>query len=184
MIFILGIGIFQPFLYRGEVFRFSGLVFTYGWLSFISITLKSLFMVSMTLLLVMTSGFYVLLNHLRKLKVPKLFILLLMMIYRYLFLLVDEFHKMQQAYFLRSGQKRFHLKDIGSIFGHVLIRSFNRSQDVHYAMMLRGLEDEICLPDEYKITFKDIVIALLLMALICGIRFIPVVKIGHIVIGG
>ena len=86
-------------------------------------------------------GFSNLLFSLVHLKIPSIFVLQLVMIYRYIFVLVEEALTMIQAYQLKNPQsKGIAFKDMGSFVGSLLVRSFERSNEVYNAMKCRGFD--------------------------------------------
>lgn len=120
---------------------FYGIAVTEGFLSFLAILLKTTLSLSIIFILIATTGFEAIACELVHIKVPAIFVLQLLMTYRYIFLLVDEAHQMSKAYLLRNpGQKGIEMKDMGSFLGSLLIRSFRRSQDIYKCMITRGFD--------------------------------------------
>jgi cobalt/nickel transport system permease protein len=86
-----------------------------------------------------------LLEALRQLKVPKLFIQLLSFMYRYSFLLEDQLLRCRRAYDSRNinGKNNFRKARIFSnILGTVFIRTYERAERLYLAMCARGYENE------------------------------------------
>lgn len=77
---------------------------------------------------------------------PKIFIMIMSFMYRYLFLLVDEVQRMQRAKESRSFGKAKHLhtlRTLSNIIGVLFIRSYERAERVYLAMCSRGFHGEI-----------------------------------------
>lgn len=98
--------------------------------------------VSLLLLLGLSTPLPALLGALRWYRVPGLFIDLGMLMYRYLFLFVEEAQRMRQAQRLRGPEVpwRRAMGGFNSLGANLLIRSYDRSQRVYDAQRLRGGE--------------------------------------------
>jgi len=98
--------------------------------------------VSLLLLLGLSTPLPALLGALRWYRVPGLLIDLGMLMYRYLFLFVEEAQRMRQAQRLRGPDVpwRRAMGGFNSLGANLLIRSYDRSQRVYDAQRLRGGE--------------------------------------------
>ena len=92
------------------------------------------------LTLVSTTPFARLLGALRWMRVPGIFVDLLALTYRYLFVLVDEAMTMRRAAAARGYAPRWlgQAALIGSLAGSLFVRSYERAERVYGAMLLRG----------------------------------------------
>jgi len=142
---IIGIGILNPlFDPRGRI-------------TFASIMIKSGLTVMACLVLVSTTGLDKIAQALRTLKVPSIFVLQLLLTFRYISVLIEELARMVRAYALRAPQQKgVRLKDCGSFAGQLLLRTFDRAQRVYDSMKLRGFNGEYHSYSKSKITWKDI----------------------------
>ncbi|ABZ85510.1 cobalt abc transporter, permease protein cbiq [Heliomicrobium modesticaldum Ice1] len=137
-IFVLTLGIVSPFLNR-EVVSIGGVALSAGWLTFFSLLLKTALTVTATMILIATTGMDRIAVALRILKVPKLFVLQMMLTYRYISLLLEEVQRTVMAYALRAPeQKGVHRSAWGSLAGQLLLRTMDRARRVYEAMRLRG----------------------------------------------
>ena len=144
MPFALLVGIFNPLLDREPVATVGPWVMTGGWLSFASIMLRFVLTVGAALALVACTGMYRLGAGLEQLGVPRVFVMQLLFLYRYLFVVADEGVKMLRAVQLRSPSLRvLPLHVYGSLTGHLLLRSMDRAERVYRAMVARGFDGEI-----------------------------------------
>ena len=142
--FALVIGIFNPFMDRQPVATMGPFVVTGGWVSFASIMFRFVLTVGAALALVACTGMYRLGAGLEQLGVPRVFVMQLLFLYRYLFVVADEGLKMMRGVELRSGGRRsLHLRVYGSLIGHLLLRSMDRAERVYRAMVARGFDGEI-----------------------------------------
>jgi cobalt/nickel transport system permease protein len=142
--FALVIGIFNPFMDRQPIAHIGAFVVTGGWVSFASIMFRFVLTVGAALALVACTGMYRLGAGLEQLGVPRVFVMQLLFLYRYLFVVADEGLKMMRGVELRAGGRRsLHLRVYGSLIGHLLLRSMDRAERVYRAMVARGFDGEI-----------------------------------------
>lgn len=142
---IIGIGILNP------------LFDPRGWITFGSIMIKCGFTVTACLVLVSTTGLDKIAKALRTLKVPNIFVLQLLLTFRYISVLIEELARMVRAYALRAPQQKgVRLKDSGAFAGQLLLRTFDRAQRVYNSMRLRGFNGEYHSYRKTKVQWKDI----------------------------
>lgn len=127
---------------------------------------KCIFSVMGGLLLIATTGMNNIAVGLRKLKIPKILVLQILMIYRYLALMLEYGESINSAYRLRAlNEKGIQLKDFGNIIGQMLLKSFDRAENVYAAMKLRGFEGEYYTNGKMDIKIKDYCYLILWMSL-------------------
>ncbi len=141
--FAIAIGIANPFIDRQIVMNIGSLNISGGTISFISILIKFVLTVGTALTLVATTGFEAMCAGLIRLKIPRAFVVQLLFMYRYIFVLFGEALRMLRAYSLRSFRTYPDIKIIGSLIGQLLLRSMNRAERIHNAMVSRGFDGEI-----------------------------------------
>lgn len=141
--FIVVIGIFNPLLDRTPGFELFGISITSGWISFASILARGLLCVSAAVVLAATTSFPRITQALRALGVPRVLVVQLLLLYRYLFLLVGEAQRMNRARLLRSGAARNPLKVAVSMLSVLLIRTLDRADVVWLAMKARGFDGDL-----------------------------------------
>jgi len=146
---IIGIGILNP------------LFDPRGWITFASIMIKCGLTVTACLVLVSTTGLDKIAQALRKLKVPGIFVLQLVLTFRYISLLIEELARMVRAYSLRAPQQKgVRLKDSGSFVGQLLLRTYDRAQRVYDSMKLRGFAGDYRSYAKTRVTWDDIIFLL------------------------
>lgn len=94
-----------------------------------------------------------LLDGLRKLKVPALLISLMELIYRYIFILLEEAVLMYQAQKLRLGYNGFYssIKCLSELSASLFIRAYNRADLSYQALLSRNFDGRLITADnEYK----------------------------------
>ena len=173
---IIGIGILNP-LFDHNTMILGGIVISRGWVTFLSIFIKCGLTVTASILLIATTGMDRLGAALRMLKVPKIFVLQLLLTYRYISVLIEEVARMQRAYSLRApGEKGIRLSVWGSFAGQLILRTFDRAQRVYQSMSLKGFTGEYNTGDIAKVCFKDFayLVAWSLFFIILRIYNIPI----------
>jgi len=116
-----------------------------GHILFVACTLKATLATLLVLLVSATTRFTEILQALKRLKVPELFIHLFSFMYRYSFLLEDQMLRTQRAYTCRSlnPQNNFaKVKILSNILGSIFIRTYERAERVYLAMCARGYTSE------------------------------------------
>src|SRR5262249_10299526 len=114
--------------------------------------------VSLAILLILTTKWADILKSLRVLHVPSVFVLVLAMTYRYVFLLLHTANGMFQARKSRmvattSGSEQRWW--IVSAIGVLMHRSFRMSDEVYQAMLARGFQNEIRTMTDYHLGAVD-----------------------------
>jgi len=169
-------GISNPFFIRETAFFLGKVPVSWGWLAFFSVILKCILTVTAALTLIATTPVDKLAQQLVRLKVPKIFVMQLMMTYRYLTLLASEASQMLTAYHLRSKeQKGIRLSHTGSFLGQLLLRSFGRAERVYAAMKCRGYSGAYyCGGTEKAGTAAGAVFCIALCGAFAALRFVNV----------
>jgi len=153
---VIGIGILNPLLDKQTIFL-GDMVISKGWITFFSLFIKSSLAITAGILLIATTGMNKLASALRTLKVPKVFVLQLVLTYRYIYVLTEEAARVMRAYSLRvPGQKGIKLKHLGSFLGQLILRTLDRAQRVYGSMNLRGFTGEYNIGVNDKVKIKDI----------------------------
>lgn len=154
--FAILLGIFNPFLDRQILFELGPLSISGGWVSFASILLRFFLTVGAALILIAATGFDAVCMAMQKLKVPRIFTLQLLFLYRYLFVLMDQAARLIRARSLRSfGAQGTGLGTLGSLVGGLLLRTLDRAERISAAMHCRGFEGSIHLFGDVKAGWPD-----------------------------
>ena len=118
---------------------------------FISVLLKSWASVTAATVLTATTPPMRLLEALRSLRIPAVLVAIVMLMYRYLFVLVDEAQRLMRARAARSaaiGRKSggsivWRAKSAGGMAGSLFIRTLDRSERIYMAMLARGYDGNL-----------------------------------------
>jgi cobalt/nickel transport system permease protein len=90
-----------------------------------------------------TTGFPAICRALGRLGMPQVFVQQLQFMYRYLFVLFEEAERMVRARELRSFRNRgMGIGPLSSMVGHLLLRTWERAERIHMAMLCRGFSGE------------------------------------------
>jgi len=155
--FVFFIGIFNPLFDRTIVMHLGPFAISGGWISFLSVLLRLIITVFAALILIATTGFTGICMALEHIGIPNIFVMQLLFAYRYLFVLIDEAARMARARTLRSFDgKGLGLKVFSSMIGHLLLRTLDRAQRIHLAMLSRGFDGEIRLTRPARIGIRDV----------------------------
>ena len=159
--FVLLTAIFIPFFKEGEVAGSYNI-----WLWQISVTYSGLFILANVvvkawlcilglILLSSTTKLADLLKGLKQLGMPQVMILILSFMYRYIFVLVDEVMRMQQARDSRNfGGSRLHqVRTVGNMAGTLFIKSYERGERIYAAMLSRGFDGQV--RTLHKLSFRQ-----------------------------
>jgi cobalt/nickel transport system permease protein len=142
--FAVMIGIFNPLIDRDILIKFGLLSISGGWISFFSIMMKFTLTAGSVLVLIACTGFNSVCMALEKMGAPRVFAVQLLFLYRYIFVLIDEASRMANARSLRSFDgKGKGVKVFGYFVGHLMLRTVDRAQRIHLAMLCRGFDGEI-----------------------------------------
>lgn len=187
--FLFLAGILNPFFDRTVIMDCGRLEITGGMLSFFTLLLKGFFTVLAGYLLIISTGIEKICGALRRIHIPSILVTMILLIYRYLFLLLEETNKVLQAYSLRAPlQKGIGIKAWGSLLGLLLLRSMDRAECVYESMCLRGFDgsgNSFPYAPDQKTEFKDHVWFFSWAAVMLVLRMFPVLSVvGNLFIAG
>ena len=141
--FVLAVGIFNPVFDRQIILHLGPLGISGGWISFASILTRSVLTVGTAFILVGVTGFTAVCQALERLGMPQVFAVQLLFLYRYIFVLTEESGRTSRARELRScGKKGQGIRSFSSLVGHLLLRTWQRAERIHMAMLARGFTGE------------------------------------------
>lgn len=141
--------VFVGMVLLGTLFRRGGeVLWQWGWLSVTSegvtvlgsVTLKVMLSLLMLNVLILTTSVPALLHALVALRLPSLLVAILAAMYRYIVVLADEFQAMRRAALSRNlmGNPRWQRLVFGNMIGSLFIRTYDRGERIHQAMLSRG----------------------------------------------
>jgi cobalt/nickel transport system permease protein len=142
------------------------------------ITLKTNTIILIIIALLTTSTVAQLGSALDRMHFPKKICFLLLYSYRYIFVIHQEYLRLLRAARMRSFSPKTNLhtyKSFAYLFGMTLVKSYNRAQRVHQAMLLRGFNGRLISLHRYEIGKADMLFLLMLSLANCSIILITFV---------
>ena len=143
-----------------------------GMIRFASIVVRSWLSVQMAILLTATTSFPDLMHALRHLRIPRLLVQITALMYRYLFVLTEEASRLLRARAARSarpvsgeggGSLAWRARVAGNMAGNLFLRSYERSDRVHHAMLARGYRGEFRTLNPHLMRREDWTVGMLAM---------------------
>lgn len=111
-----------------------------GQIIFLTVVVKSTLCLLTIILLSNTTPFAELLNTLRRIGLPRLLVTILALMYRYIFVLIDEAERLNRAResrtFSESRLQKWY--SLASLVGQLFVRSTERAERIFAAMLARG----------------------------------------------
>ncbi len=153
---------------------------------FISIALKSWLSVQAAIVLAACTSFPDLLVAMRAVGVPRLLVSIFGLMWRYLFVLVDEAVRLLRARAARSGQSdlpgaktggnlSWRARVAGGMAGNLFLRAFERSDRIYMAMVSRGYDGEVRalpLPGIQPVHRVILIASLSLLSILLGFAYL------------
>ena len=147
---------------------------TLGWMRCFAICGKFVVTMLALIALVSTTRFSNLLAGLRKLGVPKLLIIQLGFLYRYIFVLIDTAQHILRARAGRSlrnlGIKQ-EIKTASAMLGSLFIRSVDTAEQINIAMQGRGFDGNWRTISRLKISNRDYIFSVFFAVFVISLRF-------------
>ena len=144
---------------------------------FAGVLIKSWASVTAAVVLTSTTPALRLLAALRALKIPQILVVVVMLMYRYLFVLVDEAERMLRSRAARSagvgrgsgGSVVWRARTAGGMAGSLFIRTMDRTERIYMAMLARGYDGTIRLREAPPVTGQAVAATTLVLALFASI---------------
>ena len=170
-IFIVLLWLVLPLTFHGSIaFKLGPLpVYTEGMVIAAQITLKSNAIVMALIALVATMNFSILGYALNWLRMPDKIVHLLLMTYRYVFLIEQEYQRLIRAARMRGFQPGTNLhtyKTYANIVGMLLVRSTLRADRVYKAMLCRGFRRKFYYLHEFESGKREWIFAIVMSGII------------------
>ncbi len=145
---------------------------SYGVISFTTIIVKTVFTVMAVLILIATTSLPQISYQLLAIKVPKIIVEQIMLTYRYISVLLEQVSNMYTAYILRAPDaKGIKMKDMGIFVGQLLLKSFDRAENIYYAMKCRGYDGNYLYAKPNKVNQIDWIYLLVVGIVLLLMRF-------------
>jgi cobalt/nickel transport system permease protein len=138
---VLFVAIFVPFVREGDPVDLGPFtVSEQGLATFATVSAKAILGTLSAVMLGATTSFPDVLHALERLRAPRLLVLIAAFMYRYLFVIVEEVSRMRAALAARGYAPRHALQAaaIGRVATALFLRTYERAERVHLAMLARG----------------------------------------------
>jgi cobalt/nickel transport system permease protein len=175
--FVLAVAIFLPFFHRSGAGGYSlgGLQVTAdGLLVLWNVTAKGALGALSMILLGSTTTFPDMAEGFARLRVPRVFVLIVSFMYRYSFVFVEELRRMQRAMASRNYRARWlgNVPTLGRMLGALFLRSYHRGERVYVAMLSRGYEGKIAIASGHRFGPAEALFLCLLLATSIAVRIL------------
>jgi len=180
--FIILLWFFLPFTFEGEpLFSVGPLVGTHeGVLYAARISIKSNAIMVMLIALVASTSILTLGHAMHELRVPKKIVHLFFFTYRYIHVIHREYLRLVSAMKVRGfrpGTNMHTYKTFAYLVGMLLVRSSDRAERVHNAMLCRGFSGNLYSLSEFSLKTRDMISLILMLALILALGVLEWTKI-------
>ncbi|HEY8490656.1 MAG TPA: cobalt ECF transporter T component CbiQ [Dehalococcoidia bacterium] len=145
-----------------------------------TILAKSWLSVTAAVLLTASTPAVELIRALRALRVPRLLVATVQVMYRHIFVIGEEAARLTRARDSRSGARPgyrsggtlwWRARVLGNMVGSLFLRSYERSERVYAAMLARGYDGEPRLLDRPAVRLAEAAAAALLVAYALGVQW-------------
>jgi cobalt/nickel transport system permease protein len=162
--FVIMLWLILPFSFPGEpLWRIGPFNVTeQGIFYTLMLTVKCNAIILVSISLLATCGMFNLVHALNHLRVPNKIIHLLFFIYRYAHVMQLEYvrlHNTLRARGFKPNTSMHTYKTYGSIVGTLLIRGYERSEQIHKAMVCRGFKGIYWLLDHFSMKESDVLVS-------------------------
>ncbi len=153
------------------IFTSISLYFTSGPDPALAMLLRISSSILLLLFLGSTTPFYDLLKGLQALHLPRIYVLMILFVHRYIFIFADELSRMRRARMARGFTEKGNLRDtriihgITSTAGMVLVRAYSRGIRFHHGLQSRGFQGKIHTMHPLKIQGKDMAFSFIMILL-------------------
>lgn len=171
---ILLLWLLLPFTFKGETLAHIGSFAIYrpGVILAAQITVKSNAILLAFIALIATMSLATLGHALHRLGVPEKIVQLLLMTYRYVFVIEQEYQRLIRAAKVRGfrpGTNANTYRTYSYVIGMLFVRAAARAERVHQAMLCRGFSGKFYSLQEFQINSASWVFAMMMTAVIVGL---------------
>ena len=171
---ILLLWLLLPFTFQGDVLTHIGSFTIYrpGVTLAAQITLKSNAILLAFIALIATMSFATLGHALYRIGVPEKIVHLLLMTYRYVFVIEKEYLRLLRAAKIRGfrpGTNANTYRTYSYVVGMLFVRAAARAERVHQAMLCRGFKGKFYSLQEFQIGSASWIFAIMMTAIMVGL---------------
>ena len=179
--FLFMIWIILPLTFDGDImYRFYGLNITgQGVILCCKITIKSITILLLFIALIATMTIASLGNGLHRIHVPDKMVFLVLMSYRYISVIEEEYKRLLRAARFRGfnpGTNVHSYKTFAYLAGMLFVRASLRAQRVHQAMLCRGFKGKFYNLQQFKTGMGSWLFSIIMTVVIIGLIVMEVSK--------
>ena len=173
---ILLLWLILPFTFKGEVLTRIGsfAISRPGLILAAQITLKSNAILLAFIALVATMSFSTLGHSMYRMRVPEKIVYLLLMTYRYIFVIEEEYLRLMRAAKIRGfrpGTNANTYRTYSFVIGMLLVRAASRAERVHQAMRCRGFKGKFYSLQEFQTSPASWAFTIMMTAIMVGLIY-------------
>jgi cobalt/nickel transport system permease protein len=173
---VLIVGVFLPLVRTGgQAWELGPLtIHEAGLAVFAQVAAKTLIGVSSAVVLTSTTSFPDVIAGLEAMRLPKVLVLIASLMYRYMYVIVEDVGRMRSALTARAYRPRHALQAgaIGKVAGALFLRSYERGERVHLAMLARGYRNRMPRLVPLELEPRDAVVLTAIPAMLIALRVI------------
>ena len=178
---ILLLWLVLPFTFNGKILTQIGpfAVYLPGVILAAQISLKSNAILLAFIALIATMSLATLGHALHRISVPTKLVYLLLMAYRYIFVIEQEYLRLLRAAKIRGFQPGTNVntyRTFSYVIGMLLVRAALRAERVHQAMLCRGFTGKFHSLEEFQTTAAGWIFLIIMTLLIIGLIVMEVLK--------
>jgi len=176
LIFLIPLFLFLPFSSGGEVLLPIWIfnIYKEGILISLLISIKVISIIILINIMISTATFRDTAAALRTLKIHDKMLNIILFTYRYFFVFFEALRKMRVALTLRGSKNRSTLKSLGTsanLAGSILVRSYEQTERIYQAMLLRGYSGRIVSEKIFQIKGADLFKSLIIIIIPLAVLF-------------
>ena len=168
LVFLIPLFLFLPLSSGGEKLYSHEFLSLYkeGLLLSVIISLKVIAIIILINIMLSTASLRDMTAALRSLKVPDKMLNIILFTYRYFFVFFEDLRKMRVALTLRGSGNRSSLKSLrtsANLAGSILVRSYEQTERIYRAMLLRGYNGRILSDITFSAGVFDVILFLIII---------------------
>lgn len=160
-------------LFHHRMIVYYGFVINEGIILCLLVMFKTFLCLCGVYIFIATTSFQAMVSELIYIKIPSLFVLQLIMTYRYIFVLLKEAQTMSKAYLLRNSRSHaIAFLDMGSFVGHLLVQSMNESQHIYECMKCRGFDIQKTYTNHQAFEIENVFLIMMMIGMMVLIKVV------------
>ena len=126
---------------------------------------------SAAILLAATTPFPALCHAMGRMGIPRIFVVQLLFLYRFIFILTGEAVRVVRAREVRAYGRPLGVKDLIHMMGPLFLRALDRSERVHMVMVSRGFDGRLPVARSYSLGWREVLFIVVFSSLFLLFRW-------------